>query len=88
MGAGGREGAGSGAGPQVASGGAPAAGGGAGAHAAGGGGSGAGEGRERGEELRQKVKAVTKGKSQTVRSSQRLRHSTLGREEWGPARHK
>lgn len=48
----------------------------------------AGEGRERGEELRQKVKAVTKGKSQTVRSSQRLRHSTLGREEWGPARHK
>lgn len=73
----------------MASGGAPAAGGGAGAHAAGGGGRRrAGEGRERGEELRQKVKAVTKGKSQTVRSSQRLRHSTLGREEWGPARHK
>lgn len=54
--------------------------------AAGGGGA-RGQG-ERGEELRQKGKAVTKGKSQTVRSSQRLRHSTLGSAERGPARQK
>lgn len=63
-----------GADPEVASGGAPAAVGGAGAQAA----SGAGrrrawEGREREEELRKKVKAVTKGKSQNFRGSQWLR---------------
>lgn len=76
-------------GPQVARGGAPATQAEAGAHTAGGSGRRrAGKGSELGKELRQKVKAATKRKSQTVQSSQWLRYSTLGREAWGSARHK